>query len=584
MGASQSIQALGVSPGIAIGRVKCLHRLAGNRPERRVVAPDEVDGELKRLAEALSQTREQITGLRDVLRDRLDQAGAAIFDAHLLLVDDKSLLAAIDERIRKNRLCAEFAVFDAVEQFAAVFGEMPDEYLRERAVDLRDVGNRIVSNLVDPGLDAGFEGRRIVVAPTLAPSDTVQLDRSKVLGLAVEIGSATSHTAILARSLRIPAVVGIPQELLERLSADDTMIIDGFSGKVIINPDERTREAYRLKAKTTGEFLEQLERDSSLRPESTDGFIVELVANVDAQASYAEARAVGAHGVGLFRTEFMFVDPANIPGEDEQFAIYRKLLIDAGDDPVTVRTMDIGGDKAFSAVFRTPEDNPFLGLRGIRFSLYERPDLFRVQLRALMRAGVFGNLRVMLPMVTSVLEVEETRAIVSGLEDELRQRGIEFAPLSIGVMIETPAAALLADKLAPIVDFFSIGSNDLVQYTMAADRGNERVAYLYRPTHPSILRLVDLCVAAARRNNIYVGVCGQMAGEPATAALLMGLGVHELSMSPGSVALIRRVIRSLSRHEAAQTARAAMECRNASEAMALVQELLERRVPELAAL
>ena len=584
MAASQSIQALAVSPGIAIGHVMCLHRLVGKRPERRVVAESEVERELERLADALKRTREQITSLRDALRGRLDRAGVEIFDAHLLLVDDKALNAAFAERIRSRKLCAEFAVFDSVEQFAAVFGEMSDEYLRERAGDLRDVGSRILSNLTDAAPELSFSGRRIVAAPTLAPSDTVQLDRSKVLGLAVEIGSATSHTAILARSLRIPAVVGIPPELLDQLSADDTMIIDGFSGKVIVNPDERTREAYRLKAKTAGEFLERLERDSALRPETTDGFIVEIAANIDARASYAEAREVGAHGVGLFRTEFMFIDPAKIPGEDEQFEIYKKLLTDAGDDPVTVRTMDIGGDKSFSGVYRAPEENPFLGLRGIRLSLYERRDLFRVQLRALLRAGVYGNLRVMLPMVTSVLEVEETREFIAKLEEELRAGRTEFAPLSLGVMIETPAAALLADKLAPLVDFFSVGSNDLVQYTMAADRGNERVAYLYRPTHPAILRLIDCCVTAAKHNNIFVGVCGQMAGDPATAALLVGLGVHELSMSPGSVALIRRVIRSLSLHEAAQTARAAMECRNAAESMKLVQQLLARRLPELAAL
>ncbi len=584
MACSRSIQALAVSPGIAIGRVMCLHRLVGNRPDRREVAESEVAGELERLAGALKRTREQITSLRDALRDRLDRAGAEIFDAHLLLVDDKALNAAIGERIRSKRLCAEFAVFDAVEEFAAVFGEMSDEYLRERAVDLRDVGNRILSNLTNSAPDTHFSGRRIVAAPTLAPSDTVQLDRSKVLGLAVEVGSATSHTAILARSLRIPAVVGLPPEVMEQLSGDDTMIIDGFSGKVIINPDDRTKEAYRLKAKTAGEFLEQLERDSALRPETADGFIVELAANIDAQAKYDEAREVGAHGVGLFRTEFLFLDAAAIPGEDEQFEIYKRLLTDAGDDPVTVRTMDIGGDKSFSGVYRAPEENPFLGLRGIRLSLYERPDLFRVQLRALLRAGVYGNLRVMIPMVTSVLEVEETRKVISELEDELRASHTEFAPLSLGVMIETPAAALLADKLAPIVDFFSIGSNDLVQYTMAVDRGNERVAYLYRPTHPAILRLIDCCVTAAKRNNIFVGVCGQMAGDPATAVLLMGLGVHELSMSPGSVPLIRRVIRSLSLYEAAQTARAAMECRNAAESLALVQDLLARRVPEIAAL
>ena len=584
MTATQTILALAVSPGVAIGRVMALRRLVGNRPERRVITDSDIPAELERLEGALKRTREQLTALRDALRGRLDRSGVEIFDAHLLLVDDKALLSSIDTRIRKEHLGVEFAVYSAIEEFAAVFGEMSDEYLRERAVDLHDVGSRILANLTDAAPESEFSGRRIVVAPTLAPSDTVRLDRSKVLGIAVEIGSATSHTAILARSLRIPAVVGIPQGLLDQLSGDDTMIVDGYSGKVIVNPDERTVEAYRLKAKTAGEFMEQLERDSALRPETADGFIVELAANIDAHASYDEARAVGANGVGLFRTEFLFSDASHIPGEDEQFDIYKRLLTEAGDDPVTVRTMDIGGDKAFSGVYRSNEENPFLGLRGIRLSLYERPDLFRTQLRALLRAGVFGNLRVMVPMVTSVLEVEETRAIVAELEKELRAAHREFAPLCLGVMIETPAAALLADKLAPMVDFFSIGSNDLVQYTMAADRGNERVAYLYRPTHPSILRLIEFCVAAAKRSNIFVGVCGQMAGDPATAALLVGLGVHELSMSPGSIPLIRRVVRSLSLHEVSGVARQAIDCRNASEAMKLVQDLLAERVPEIAAL
>ena len=584
MASSQTIQALAVSPGIAIGRVMSLRRLVGKRPERRIITDADVDGELARLAEALKRTREQLAALRDALRGRLDTSGVEIFDAHLLLVEDKALLSSVEERIRKEHLGVEFAVYSSIEQFSAVFSEMPDEYLRERAVDLHDVGNRILANLTDAAPESEFSGRRIVVAPTLAPSDTVRLDRDKVLGIAVEIGSATSHTAILARSLRIPAVVDIPPGLLDQLSGDDTMIIDGYSGKVLVNPDERTVEAYRLKAKTAGEFMEQLERDSALRPETVDGFIVELAANIDAHASYADARAVGAHGVGLFRTEFMFSDASHLPGEDEQFDVYKQLLTEAGDDPVTVRTMDIGGDKAFGGVYRSNEENPFLGLRGIRLSLYERPDLFRTQLRALLRAGIFGNLRVMLPMVTSVLEVEEVRKIIAELERDLRDEHREFAPLCLGVMIETPAAALLADKLAPMVDFFSIGSNDLVQYTMAADRGNDRVAYLYRPTHPSILRLIDFCVAAAKRNNIFVGVCGQMAGEPATALLLIGLGVHELSMSPGSIPLIRRVVRSLSLHEATAVARRAIDCRVASEAMELAQKLLEERVPELAAL
>ena len=580
---TQTIQAIPVSPGIAIGRVQQLHP-ASRRPEPRRIPVEEVAAELRRFDAARAATRKQLAALQEKLRSRLG-GEADIFGAQMLLVDDRMLLSGVEHNIHDEHYCAEYSLYAAADHFASVLGAVSDEYLRERAADLRDVANRLLDNLSEaeretPEMDA----RRIVAAPILTPSETARLDRDKVLGFAVETGSATCHAAILARSMRIPAVAGVPGAVFEQLGADDLLIIDGFSGKVIINPGERVIEAYRLKKQAAGRLASELERDRTLLPETTDGFLVELAANIESAEAFADAKAAGAGGVGLFRTEFLFMDPERIPGEEEQFQIYKSLLIAVGDEPVTIRTMDLGGDKFSTGVHHLPEANPFLGLRGIRLSLYARRDLFDTQLRALLRAGVYGNLRVMIPMVTSVLEVEETRAFIAGLEEELRQSRTDFAPLCLGVMIETPAAALLADKLAPIVDFFSIGSNDLVQYTMAVDRGNERVAYLYRPTHPAILRLIDCCVTAAKRNKIFVGVCGQMAGDPATAVLLMGLGVHELSMSPGSVALIRRVIRSLSLHEAAQTARAAMECRNAAESMALVQQLLARRVPEIAAL
>jgi len=578
---TQTIQAIPVSPGIAIGRVLQVHA-AGHRPEARRIPAEGVAAELRRFDAARAATRGQLAALQEKLRGRL-VGEADIFDAQLLLVDDRMLLSGVEHRIRDEHYCAEYAVYAAADHFASVLGAVSDEYLRERAADLRDVAGRLLENLSEaeaktPEMDV----RRIIAAPVLTPSETARLDRDKVLGFAVETGSATCHAAILARSMRIPAVAGVPGAVFENLRAEDLMIIDGFSGKVIINPGERTVEAYRLKKQATGKLVSELERDSTLLPETTDGFWVELAANIENAEAFADAKKAGARGVGLFRTEFLFMKPERIPGEEEQFQIYKSLLLAAGDEPVTIRTMDLGGDKFSTGVHHIPEANPFLGLRGIRLSLYERRDLFDTQLRALLRAGVYGNLRVMIPMVCSTLEVAETREIIARIGREFSEAGVEHvANLPLGAMIETPAAAMIADRLAGMVDFFSIGTNDLIQYTMAVDRGNERVAYLYRPTHPAVLQMIRKCVEAAVANNIFVSVCGQMGGDPMLTPLLLGLGVHELSMSPESIPVVRRVIRSLSRHEAEEAAARALACSNAAEALEIAEALLKRCAPEI---
>ncbi|HJH05078.1 phosphoenolpyruvate--protein phosphotransferase [Victivallis vadensis] len=582
---AQTIQAIAVSPGIAIGRVA---RVRGSNhlqePNPHKITDDEINGELTRFIAALVETRKQLVELQDQVRDRLNSRDADIFEAHIMLVDDRTLLNEVEKRIKGEHVTAEYALFEATERFTAVFNGMQDEYLKERAADIRDVAARITANLNDdPHHDMELDDRRIIIATTLAPSETAQLDRSKVLGFAVETGSATSHTAILARAMKLPAVVGIPPELPETLTADDKLIIDGYTGKVIINPDGRTEEAYRLKAQAAGELLNELERENSLRPETTDGFMVQLAANLDSPETIGEVKKSGACGIGLFRTEYLFMNTSQLPTEEEQFEVYKDLLVKSGEQPVIIRTLDVGGDKFNTNIFRATEQNPFLGLRGIRLCLHERRDIFSTQLRALLRAGVYGNLRVMLPMVSSIREVNEVKQLVGELQEQLRREKLEFVShLPLGVMIETPAAAILADRLAPLVDFFSIGTNDLVQYTMAIDRGNERVAYLYRPSHPAILELIRRTVEAARHNNIWVSICGQMASEPSLVPLLVGLGVHELSMAPSSIGMVRRVIRGLAMHEAEEAARQALACSNASDALAISEALLRKSAPEIA--
>ena len=580
---SCNIQAIPVAPGIAIGRIM---RIGGNLNDvpEPVVLDDSMAGpEMIRFQTALEATRSQLEGLQKKLQEKLADSEAGIFDAHILLLDDQMLLDEVKKGILQEHFSAEYATYATIEKFSAVFNDVNDEYLKERAADLRDVGSRILKNI--SGFEAvkvSYNEPRIVVASNLTPSETVDLDRDFVLGFATETGSATSHTALLAKSLKLPAVVGMPRELLEHLTVADKLIIDGFTGKVIVNPDERTEESYKLKLQEEQKFYVALEEERNLPPETIDGFRIQLAANLDAEQDYAEVRQAAAFGVGLFRTEFIFMNPDELPDEECQFNIYKKLLVAAGNDPVTIRTIDVGGDKLNSGIHRASEQNPFLGLRGIRLCLHERPDIFTTQLRALLRAGVYGDLRVMLPMVSSIFELRETKEIIAGLQKQLLAEGIPCVErLKIGTMIETPVAAIMAQKFAPEVDFFSIGTNDLIQYTMAVDRSNERVAYLYRPTHPAILHLIRNTVEAAREHNLYVSVCGQMAESIMLTPLLIGLGVNELSMPTVSIPTQRRMIRSLESFACEELVAKALKCSHATEVLALVREMIERCAPEM---
>ena len=582
--AGQSFQVLAISPGIAVGRVQPIRRKSSSgAPVLEEITAEMVPAELERVRKAIEKTRQQLMALQSAVREKLkSEDDAGIFKVHLQLVDDPFLLREVENRITKRLWTAEYALYDTAQHFSKVFANIQDEFLKERAADICDVSDRLLNNLtMQENCSDDRDDHRIVVASTLSPSETAGLDPREVLGFAIESGSATCHTAILARSIGLPAVAGVPAEIINSLTADDKVIIDGFSGRLIVNPDARTEESYRLRARSAQAFFTELAQESSLRPETTDGFEIELAINMGNVDNISELKNTGASAVGLLRTEFLFLGQ-ELPDEEEQFEVYKQLLTAAEDAPVTVRTMDVGGDKLDNNIYRTLEANPFLGLRGIRLCLFERLDLFRTQLRALLRAGVYGNLRIMFPMVSSVLEVLETKQLIAELQQELEKENVEFVrhPV-IGVMIETPAAALMADELGKHVDFFSIGTNDLVQYTMAIDRGNERVAYLYKPAHPAILKLIAMTVAAARKNNIFVGVCGQMAAEPEFVPLLLGLGVHELSVDPHSVAMVRRVIRSISLYEAEKTVQQALACPHATASLELSIELLKRCAPEI---
>ena len=582
--AVNSFQGIAVSPGIGIGRVMKLAGSGSVAPDRVEISEAEIPGEIQRLHAAVAATERQMIALQEELRDRLNDNDARIFAFHLMLVKDNSLLGEIEKRIRTDRCNAEYALYGALNHFQNVFSALKDEYLRERALDLRDVGARLMDNLrADSAAMMDLDDRRVIVAATLTPSETARLDSSKVLGFVLENGSVTSHTAILARSLNLPAVVGIPGAALTNLCAADRIIVDGFTGRVIVNPDSRTEEAYRLKARAADDIHSRMNAGPELPPETIDGFTVPLALNLDsADCDVASLKRSGIAGIGLVRTEFMFMSGSRLPSEDEQVETYRKLLIGAGDLPVVIRTMDIGGDKAASGISSIYEDNPFLGLRGIRLALRGRQDLFRTQLRALLRAGVSGNLRVMIPMVTSVSEVWETREIVKQVSAELEAEGVEhLRDFPLGVMIETPGAAMIAGDLSRICDFFSIGTNDLVQYTRAIDRGNEHVSYLYHPDHPSVLKLIKATVEGARTGGIPVTVCGQMAADPAQAVLLAGLGVNELSMVESAVPLVRRTIRSVSMYDAVRVAEAALDCAGTADVEALLGTVLREKFPEL---
>jgi phosphotransferase system enzyme I (PtsI) len=572
----QVLRGLGVSSGIAIGRAVCISTRL-DEVYRYSLPEDAVEEEIERFHAALRHARGELERTRSRAGERMGDDLAAIFDAHILLMTDRSFVGRIEQRIRDTRVNAEWAIRRTAEELDERFARMEDAYLRERSQDLTDVSRHLLRSL--QGIahqDLGeAQGDVIVVADDLTPSDAVRLGREHVRGFVIESGGRTSHTTIIARSLHLPLVGGV--EGVTRLSADeDAVIVDGVEGVVVLHPTPEVMEEYRQRQ---GE-LARREREQlatrDLRAVTTDGVEVLLMANVDLPEETEEVCCMGADGVGLYRSEFLYIEksPA-LPTEEEHVAIYRRLVEAAAPHPAIIRTYDLGGRKLAREVMETHEDNPVLGLRGIRLTL-ARPDVFKTQLRGLLRAAVFGDLWIMLPLISRLEEVHRFRCFAEEVMGELEHEGLPFRrDVPIGIMIEVPAAAMIADVLASEVDFFSIGTNDLIQYSLAVDRNNEHVADLYEPLHPGILRMLRFVVDSARSAGIEVSLCGEMAADSRHAPLLVGLGLRRLSMSPRQIPEIKTRIRELSAAQLEDMAQQCLAYRTAAEVQQHVESFLE---------
>lgn len=572
-----------VSPGICRAKVFVLGRAERQAPPRVELPPSELAHQVSRLEQALRQTREQIQVVQRRLAEGLGSGEASIFEAHLLLLQDPMILEEVTRAIQQERVTAEWAFQHVVERFGKMLSAVEDEYLRSRAADLRDVSERVLDNLAgraDPDTLRHLTEPCVIISHDLSPSQTAVLDKKMVVGFATEIGSRTSHTAIMARSLRIPAVVGLPH-ISEALVTGEYALLDGFNGLVVVNPTDQTLFEYgQLVRKQVA--LEEKLRDTIVQPAVTlDGVRVILSANVERATDTDAVLASGADGVGLFRTEYLFINRDTLPSEEEQFQGYRDAALALKPAPVVIRTLDLGGDKFLSHLQVPAEMNPFLGWRAIRFCLHER-DIFRTQLRAILRASAHGNVKIMYPMISGLAELEQANALVEECKAQLSCAEIPFDPnVEVGAMIEIPSAALAADSLARRVNFFSIGTNDLIQYALAVDRLNEKIAHLYEPTHPAIVKLIKSTADAGRRRGLWVGVCGEMAGDPLMVPLLLGLGVTELSVAPAVVPQIKYLIRRLKLSELEKLAGFALECESAGEILERSKAVAQRCAPSL---
>ena len=574
------LRGIPVSKGVSRSRVVVLDRTRID-PAKLGILESDPAGEEDRLQASLVQTRRQILAVQERLREALGAKDAQIFDAHLLVLEDPMLIEQTTRLIREDLVTAEFAFHEASEKYAKALGKVDDSYLSERAADIRDVTQRVLANLMGQALCTGLADLTepcVVVAHDLTPSDTAMMDPAMVLGFATEVGSRTSHTAILARSLRIPAVLGLGEAISE-LHTGESVLLDGFNGFVVIDPSEQTLFEYGQLVDRQTSIEESLEVIHDDTAETRDGHRITLSANIERAADVESVLQCGAIGVGLFRTEFLFINRSDLPDEEEQFAAYRKVTESLAPDPVIIRTLDLGGDKLLSHVNVAEEMNPFLGWRAIRLCLQEK-DLFRTQLRAILRASVFGNLKIMYPMISGVEELEAANVLLDECREQLRDDGVAFAEdVEIGVMIETPSAAMIADSLARRVKFFSIGTNDLIQYALAVDRLNEKIAHLYEPTHPGILRLIKATVDAGQAHGIWTGICGEMAGDLAVVPLLLGLGVSELSVTPSMVPRVKMLIRSIEMSEARKLAEYALDSDSPKEILSRAEALAKAAVP-----
>ena len=576
-----TLKGIPAAPGIAMGKAMLFDSEAVAVP-RRSISEQEISLEVLRLEEALIKTRHQILDIQKRLAEELGQEHADILNAHLLVLEDQALREEIIQGLKAQRLNVEVIFNDVIQRYLKAFSRTEDEYLRERTADIEDVRKRVLRNLLNKPATtlAQLEEPVIVVAHDLSPSETAQMHRRHVLAFVTDVGGRTSHTAIMAKSLEIPAVVGLAVAT-KRIQKDEFLIVDGTRGDVLVDPDPAAVKRYELEQRRNQEVNRQLLHLKDLPAETLDRHTVTLSANIELPDEVPSVIAHGADGIGLFRTEFLYLNRSNFPTEEEQYRAYAAVAERLKPHPVIIRTMDLGGDKFFSPLQAPTEMNPFMGWRAIRFSL-ARPDIFRIQLRAILRASVHGNLKLMYPMISGLEELRRANEILQEVRQELTREGIPHAEaMEVGAMIEVPSAALICDLLAPEVQFFSIGTNDLIQYALAVDRVNEKIAYLYEPTHPAILRLIKRIIDVGHAAKLWVGMCGEMAGEPALSLLLLGLGLDEFSTSPVQLPIVKQVIRSVEHSFAQSVVEQALKLRTGKEVEAFLMASLKQVAPVL---
>jgi len=575
-------EGIGVSPGTAFGRTHVVREDLDEVVHYEIVSSQVAD-EIGRFEAALIRTRMQILEMQQKIAESIGAKDAAIFDAHLLVVEDRTLIDEVLRKLKTDLCNVEWAFQEVATRYAETLSKIDDPYLRERALDIQDVTKRVIRNLQGKAPKAFLSLREphILIVHNLSPSDTASMSREAVLGIATDVGSRTSHAAILARSLNIPAVLGL-HDITAKIENGQRVLLDGSDGWLIVNPEEGTLACYKeiesRRAKVTAQLRELRETTSTTR----DGRHIVLSANIELPDDVDAVATNGAEGIGLYRTEFLYLNRETLPTEEEQYETYRKVAERVRPHPLIIRTFDLGGDKlAEGAADIADELNPFLGWRAIRFCL-ENQDIFKTQLRAILRASVIGNIKIMFPMISGLDELCRALAILEESKQQLRSSSIEVAErIEVGAMIEIPSAAICASTLASEVDFFSIGTNDLIQYALAVDRVNEKVAYLYEPTHPAILRLLKMVADAGHANDIWVGVCGEMAGDIALIPLLLGLGMDELSTSATLVPRVKRAVQSLSIPECRELVEETLKLETASEILTRCLQLAESRYGDL---
>lgn len=541
------MKGIGVSPGISIGKV-FLKEEIGAKVEKKNI--ENISDEIAKLNAAIEKSLKEVKSIYEYALKNLGEKEAEIFSAHKLMLEDPEFIDFIKEKIKLESVNAEWGVKEASNKYISILENMDNEYLKERAADIKDISKRLINNLM--GIEnislSTLEEECIIVSKDLTPSDTAQMRKDKALGFVTEVGGRTSHTSIMARTLELPAVVGV-KDMTKSVKNNDIIIIDGEEGTVIINPTQDEINTYKEKRKAFEEFKNKLKELKNSKSISKDGYKVEIAGNIGTPNDIDKVIENGGEGVGLYRTEFLYMDRDKLPTEEEQFESYKIVAEKLEGRPLVIRTLDVGGDKELPYLEMPKEMNPFLGYRAIRLCL-DRVDIFKVQLRAILRASAYGNIKIMFPMISSLKEFRDAKQILEEVKNELRVEKIPFNEnIEVGIMVEIPSAAIQSDVFAKEVDFFSIGTNDLIQYTLAVDRGNENISYLYSQYHPAVLRLIKMTIENGHKEGIWVGMCGEAAGDERLIPILLGMGLDEFSMSASSILKARYIIKNISKIE-----------------------------------